>query len=75
MDRKFLCKIPYFESLFSFSHATDIPENSVHLDSEADDDEAFRMILQFLNTGKYYPPAYYDVIGYAMVYASLRYGG
>lgn len=29
------------------------------------------MILQFLDIGRYYPPAYYDVIGQAMVYAKV----
>lgn len=48
----------------------------MHLDTEADSDEAFRMILQSLqprgeSSIAYRPPTYYDPIGHAKVHAEV----
>lgn len=53
-----ISKIPYFASLLSFPGLETTTTNSAHLDTSADTEDAFDMVLQYVHTGKYSPPGY-----------------
>lgn len=66
-----MSNIPYFASLLSFPGLESTSTNSAHLDTPADTEDAFEMILQFIYSRRYSPPAYLAETWQAQTHAEV----
>ncbi|TGZ80915.1 hypothetical protein EX30DRAFT_364262 [Ascodesmis nigricans] len=58
INRDILTKIPYFASLLSFPGIEPTKNNSCHLNTSVDTEDAFDMVAQYAYTSRYSPPDY-----------------